>query len=188
MPLKLNVIIASTRPGRIGPSVADWFHGYAREHGAFEPELVDLAAFNLPLYDEPKHPRLQQYEHEHTKAWSRSVASADAFAFVTPEYNFFAPPALVNAIDFVLNEWSRKPAGIVSYGGVSGGLRSASSLKLLLTGVNVMPVKDAVSIPMVSSLIDENKVFRPNDLIRASAQSTLDELAVWAAALKATRG
>ena len=187
MTLRLNVIIASTRPGRIGPSVAQWFHEYAAEHGAFEPELVDLAAFNLPVYDEPKHPRLQQYEHEHTKAWSRSVASADAYAFVTPEYNFFAPPALVNALDFVYSEWGRKPAGLVSYGGVSGGLRAAQSLKMILTSLNVMPISQGVAVPMVSSMVGEDRIFEPNELIVASAKSLLDELAVWATALKPTR-
>ena len=79
------------------------------------------------------HPRLRQYEHDHTKAWSDSVDAADAFVFVTPEYNYFAPPALMNAIDYVLHEWACKPAGIVSYGGASGGMRSAQMLKLLLT-------------------------------------------------------
>ena len=78
MSLKLHVIICSTRPGRVGPAGARWFHGCARQHGGFDAELVDLADFKLPLYDEPVHPRMQQYEHEHTKRWSASVAAADA--------------------------------------------------------------------------------------------------------------
>ena len=82
--------------------MANWFDGFAREHGAFEPVLVDLADFTLPVYDEPNHPRLRQYAHEHTKRWSASVDAADAYVFVTPEYNYFAPPALVNAMDYVL--------------------------------------------------------------------------------------
>jgi len=188
MTLQLNVIIGSTRPGRVGPSIAKWFEGYAREHGAFEPVLVDLADFHLPVYDEPKHPRLQQYEHEHTKAWSASVAAADAYAFVTPEYNFFAPPALVNALDYVFVEWGHKPAGLVSYGGVSGGLRAAQSLKMLLTTLNIMPVPPSVPIPMFSSFLAEDKSFKPNELIIASARTMLDELAVWAKALKPVRG
>lgn len=188
MALKLNVIIGSTRPGRLGPAVAEWFQDYARTHGAFDAELVDLAAFNLPVYDEPRHPRLKQYEHAHTKAWSASVESADAYAFVTPEYNYFAPPALVNALDYVYGEWSRKPAGIVSYGGVSAGLRAAQALKQQLTTLNVMPVPQGVAIPMFTSLIGEDGRFQPNELILASAKSMLDELAVWAQALKPTRG
>ena len=51
MTLKLNIIVASTRPGRQGPAVGDWFEEYARGHGAFEPVLLDLATVGLPLYE-----------------------------------------------------------------------------------------------------------------------------------------
>ena len=148
---RLNIIIGSTRPGRLGPGIAGWFETCARGHGGFEPVLVDLADFNLPVYDEPNHPRLRQYVHDHTKAWSASVEAADAFVFVTPEYNYFAPPALVNALDYVLHEWGYKPAGIVSYGGASGGMRSAQMLKLLLTSVRVMPIPDSVNVAISGS-------------------------------------
>ena len=73
MALKLQTIITSTRPGRAGPAVANWFHEGAKAHGKFDAQLVDLADFNLPLYDEPQHPMRRQYEHEHTRKWSASV-------------------------------------------------------------------------------------------------------------------
>ena len=82
MASKLHNIVASTRRSRLGPSVARWFDGFARQHGGFEPVLVDLAEFDLPVFDEPKHPLARQYQHEHTKRWSESVAAADAYAFV----------------------------------------------------------------------------------------------------------
>lgn len=187
--LKLNVIICSTRPGRVGPAVARWFHGYAKAHGKFDAELVDLADFNLPVYDEPKHPRLKDYQHEHTRKWSASVASADAFAFVAPEYNFSPTPALVNALDFLFHEWACKPAGIVSYGGVSGGLRAAQAVKLHICALNMMPIMQGVPVPAVHSLIDKQSgAFKTNDLIDASAKTMLDELVRWAEALKPMRG
>ncbi|MCX5493227.1 NAD(P)H-dependent oxidoreductase [Kaistia dalseonensis] len=184
---KLHIIIASTRPGRVGPKVANWIFEYAKEHGKFEPVLVDLADFNLPVYDEPHHPRLQQYQHEHTKAWSASVNAADAFLFVTPEYNYFAPPALVNAFSYVFKEWKYKPAGLVSYGGVSGGLRAAQSEKLLMTTLGVVPLAEGVAIPMVGQLINAEGQLVPNDLIIASAKGMLDELIKWSEALKPLR-
>lgn len=88
MTLRLHTIIASTRPGRVGPSVATWFHERAQGYDGFEAKLVDLADFDLPVYDEPKHPRLREYAHEHTRRWSASVEAADAYVFVTPEYNY----------------------------------------------------------------------------------------------------
>ncbi|MBX3582414.1 MAG: NAD(P)H-dependent oxidoreductase [Rhizobiaceae bacterium] len=183
MALRLNIITVSTRPGRIGPHVANWFHEAAREHGKFEAVPVDLAEFDLPIFDEPKHPRLAQYEHAHTKNWSESVASGDAFVFVTPEYDYFTPPSLVNAIIYLSKEWAYKPAGIVSYGGVSGGLRGAQTTRLLLTTKKVMPIPEGVPVPLVSQHIAEDKIFRPTEPVAAGAVTMLDELHRWAKAL-----
>jgi len=88
---KLYVIIASTRPGRKGPAIANWIYDLAKKEGSFETELIDLKEVNLPFLDEPNHPRLQKYEHEHTKAWSKTITAANAFIFVTSEYNFSFP-------------------------------------------------------------------------------------------------
>lgn len=187
MALRLNIVIGSTRPGRVGPTVARWFDAVAREHGGFDPVLVDLAAFDLPVFDEANHPRMQKYEKPHTVEWSASVASADAFVFVTPEYNFFAPPSLVNAIDFLHAEWGYKPAGILGYGGASGGMRAAQMLKLLLTSVKVMPIPESVNVHYVRQAIDEAGDFVPNEAVLGTARTMLDELARWAAALKPLR-
>lgn len=185
--MKLNIVICSTRPGRIGPSIGRWFHGASQAHGAFEAELVDLAAFNLPVFDEPHHPRLRNYQHDHTKAWSASVEAADAFVFVTPEYNFSPPPAFVNALNYLFFEWNHKPASFVSYGGASGGLRAVQMEKLMLTSVKIMPIPEAVAIPMVGLQIDAEKVFTPTEGQAKAAPGMLDELARWAGALKPLR-
>jgi len=180
---KLDVVIASTRPGRIGPRVAEWFAGYARKHDQFDVRLVDLAEFDLPMYNESSHPVMQQYEHDHTKAWASSVKSADAFVFVTPEYNFNPPPALVNALNYVYREWNYKPAGFVSYGGVSGGLRAVQSAKQLVTTLKMMPMVESVAMPMVAQLFDDQGEFHSNELIDHSAGQMLDEMLKWANAL-----
>ncbi|MCL1477205.1 MAG: NAD(P)H-dependent oxidoreductase [Marinobacter sp.] len=57
MALTLNIVTCSTRPGRIGPSIAQWFLEYAREHSAFDCRLVDLVDFELPVYNEANHPQ-----------------------------------------------------------------------------------------------------------------------------------
>jgi NAD(P)H-dependent FMN reductase len=186
MPLKLNVITVSTRPGRVGPKVAAWFHEVARAHGGFEAEAVDLDSFRLPVFDEPKHPRFKDYQHDHTKAWSASVAGADAFVFVTPEYNYSPPPSFVNAVDYLFHEWSYKVAGIVSYGGILAGARSAQMEKLMLTSVKVMTVPEGVSIPLPTHMKDGE--FQPSEPIGKSATAMLDELVKWAGALKPLRG
>ncbi len=186
MTLRLNIVIASTRPGRVGPVFGKWFETFAQEHGKFEPALVDLADFDLPVYDEPRHPRLAQYEHEHTKAWAASVKSADAFVFVTPEYNYFVAPSLVNALDYVLSEWHYKPAGFLSYGGVSGGLRAVQSAKQLMTSLKIMPIPEGVPVFSYAQHLNEG-VFQPTEIIEKGATTMLDELSRWAAALKPMR-
>lgn len=184
---RLHIIIASTRPGRIGPAVAEWFARYAEKQGQFDARVVDLAGFNLPVYDEPRHPAMADYEHAHTKAWSKSVAAADAYVFVTPEYNFNPPPSLINALNYVYKEWNYKPAGFVSYGGVSGGLRAAQTAKLLVTTLRMVPVVEGVAVPMAWEQLDEEGCFTSNALIDNSAESLLAELARWTPALKSMR-
>ncbi|HEX7338902.1 MAG TPA: NAD(P)H-dependent oxidoreductase [Rhodanobacteraceae bacterium] len=184
---RLHIVIASTRPGRIGPSVAQWFHDFAQKHGAFDARVVDLADFHLPVYDEPRHPVMQDYEHDHTKRWSESVNAADAFVFVTPEYNFNPTPALINALNYVYKEWNYKPAGFVSYAGASGGLRAVQVAKLLVTTLRMVPVVEGVMVPMAWEHLDENGAFVGNELIEHAAKAMLDELAKWAPALKTLR-
>lgn len=186
--LKLAVITVSTRPTRKGPAISKWFHDYAQTHGKFAAQWVDLAEINLPVFDEPNHPRLRQYEHAHTKRWSAIVDGADAFVFVSPEYNYSTPPSLVNALDYLVHEWQYKPAGLVTYGGLSGGLRGAQMTKLMLTGFKIVPMAEAVTIPFYTKHLDEAENFVSDEHLDKSAHVLLDELHKWAEALKPMRG
>src|SRR5262245_31289565 len=183
----LQVVIVSTRQARKGDAVARWFETRARAHGAFDIELVDLAEFNLPLFDEPEHPRLRKYQHDHTKRWSERVSRADAFVFVTPEYNYSAPPSLVNALDYLLHEWAYKPVGFVSYGGVSGGTRSVQMSKLLVTALKMMPIPEAVSLPFFMRMFTADGTFAPDETQHKAAGAMLDELKRWTDALQTLR-
>jgi NAD(P)H-dependent FMN reductase len=159
------IIIASTRPGRVGLPVGLWFDARARAHGGFNVDLADLAAINLPFMDEPNHPRLKQYTKSHTKQWSARVADADAFVFVTPEYNYGLCAPLKNAIDFLHNEWHYKPFGFVSYGGVSAGTRAVQMTKQALSPLRMFPTSEAVSIPFVAQFIDDEDQLQANDVL-----------------------
>lgn len=183
---KLHVIVASTRPGRAGLPIAKWAFAQAQTHAGFQVELVDLAEQNLPIFDEPNHPRLQKYEHAHTKAWSAKVDAADAFVIVTPEYNFSSPPALVNALHYLSKEWAHKPVGFVSYGGISGGLRSVQMTKLILTSLNMMPIAQAVAVPMAAQYMKDGTFAPPEQQDKAMA-TMLDELVRWSTALATLR-
>jgi NAD(P)H-dependent FMN reductase len=172
----LQIVIASTRPGRVGLPVGRWFEGVAREHGAFDVEWVDLAEVDLPFLDEPNHPILQQYEHEHTRRWSETVSRADAFVFVLPEYNFGFNAVIKNAIDFLHVEWAYAPVGLVTYGGVSAGTRAAQMLKQVLTTLKMVPLTEAVSIPFVAQFLGDDGVLAPNETMSTAAAGLLREL------------
>jgi len=183
---KLHVVIASTRPGRAGLPIGQWFFEAATRYGKFDATLVDLAGVNLPLLDEPHHPRLRKYEHQHTKDWSATVDAADAFVFVTPEYNYGAPPALLNALDYLYHEWHYKPVGFVSYGGISGGTRSVQVTKLVATTLKLVPLPEAVNVPFFSTFMKEG-AFAATEQHEKSATTMLDELLEWAVALEPLR-
>ena len=183
----LQIVIVSTREGRKGDAVAKWFEARARAHGAFDVELVDLAEVNLPLFDEPEHPRLRKYQHDHTKRWSARVARADAFVFVTPEYNYSAPPSIVNALDYLVHEWSYKPLAFVSYGGVSGGTRSVQMIKLQATALRMMPIPEAVSLPFFAKMFAADGSFVPDNTHDKTADAVLTELKRWTDALRVLR-
>ena len=186
MALKLQTIVTSTRPGRAGPAIGEWFHEAAKAHGNFDAELVDLAAFNLPLYDEPQHPMRRQYEHDHTKRWAASVNAADAFVFVVPEYNYSPPPSFVNALDYVFWEWQYKPVAFVSYGGVSGGLRAAQVARSQTSTLKMMPIPEGVAIPNFFAQLKDGK-FTGTDLNAQGVAATLNELHKWSGALAELR-
>ncbi len=181
----LAVIIGSTRPTRAGEAVARWFDARARGHGGFAVELVDLAQVNLPLLDEPHQAVKRMYEHEHTRRWSETVSRADAFAFVTPEYNHGVNGATKNAIDYLYHEWRHKPFAIVSYGGASRGLRAAQALTLSLVSLNMAPA-GVLSISLATHPVTDG-LFAGDDALAASAASTLDEMKRLATALRPLR-
>jgi NAD(P)H-dependent FMN reductase len=183
----LQIIIASTRPGRIGLPVAQWFEQVASAHGGFEIEVVDLAEVTLPFFNEPNHPRLRQYTHQHTIDWSETIDRADAYVIVTPEYNYSFNAELKNALDYLAQEWARKPVGIVSYGGVAAGTRAVQQLKPVLLALQMTPTHGAVNIPFVAQFRTEAGTIEPNDMMSASADAMLVELEVLARTLEPLR-
>lgn len=183
---RVMVIVASTRPGRLGPAVADWFlAASAANKTAGSIDVADLAEIGLPLLDEPEHPSGGVYVHEHTRRWSARVAAADAFVVVTPEYNYGMPAALKNALDFLYAEWKWKPVGFVSYGNTSAGTRSVQMTKQVVTTLCMVPIGATVAL-RIADAIQDGKV-RVDVAPAASAQSLLTELLQVAAALRQLR-
>ncbi len=177
----LQVIVGSTRPGRVGDPIARWFAGYARDHEAFDVEIVDLAEVDLPMFAEPEHPRFGRYVLDSTKAFSATIARADAYAIVHPEYNHSYNAAVKNALDHLNQEWARKPVTLIGYGGVAAGARAAEALVPVLVGLR-MVVAGSVPIPFAGQRVSgegDARVFDAAPETEAGAKAALDGLAEW---------
>jgi NAD(P)H-dependent FMN reductase len=185
-PLRVAVILGSTRPNRLGEPVARWVLGRAAQREDLDAELIDLAAVDLPIFDEPTPPIMGQYAHPHTKAWAATIAGYEAFVFVSPEYNRSIPAALKNAIDFLYQEWTDKAAGFVSYGADAGGARAIEHLRAVLGELRVADVRTTVPLSLYHDF-ESFSHFAPSETAVQKADEMLAQLASWGRALRAVR-
>jgi NAD(P)H-dependent FMN reductase len=151
---RIGVVIGSTRPTRICAGIAEWIRDAAQEESPLHYELIDLAEIDLPFLDEPLKAALREYEHEHTRVWSRIVNSYSGFVFVFPQYNWGYPAPLKNALDFLYYEWHDKPATSVTYG-TRGGNKAAQQFHGVLEGLHTRPLTDRLEIVITNDAVDE---------------------------------
>lgn len=183
--LNVGIIIGSTRPNRVGESVAQWVHENAKKRTDATFELVDIRDFNLPLLDEPMPPSSGNYSREHTKRWSAKIASFDGYIFVTPEYNHGTSGALKNAIDFLWAEWGNKAAGFVSYGS-TGGVRAVEHLRLVMAEVEVATVRVQVALSLYTDF-ENYTLFKPTAHHEKKLNQVFDQVIAWSKALEQLR-
>lgn len=177
--MKLVIVIGSVRQGRFGPTVANWFANQARQHEEFEVDVIDLAEFDFPVTMAAS-PDVDEF--------ARRIDDADGIVIVTPEYNHSYPGPLKTAIDSAGKPWRAKPVALVSYGGLSGGLRAVEPLRVVFAEVHAMTIRDAVSFHGVWDKFDDIGEPRDPEAVNAAAEVVLDQLAWWAKALKTARG
>ncbi len=182
---KIAIIIGSTRPGRKAADVANWVYQIAAKRSDAEFELVDIADYNLPLYDEPIPPAMGTYKHEHTIAWSEKIQGFDGYVFVTPEYNHSTSGALKNAIDYLYREWNDKAAGFVSYGS-AGGTRAVEHLRQIAGELKLADVQAQVSLSLFNDF-ENFSVLKPDPKQEASVSNMLNQVVAWSGALKSLR-
>ncbi|WP_336088015.1 NADPH-dependent FMN reductase [Nocardia sp. SSK8] len=180
-PLRLAVVIGSTRQGRFGPTVADWFIRQAALRDTLDVEVIDAGQLELSstFGAGTEHPALV--------AATAALARADAFVVVTPEYNHSYPGTLKNLIDLHHTQWQAKPVGFVSYGGVSGGLRAVEHLRPVFAELHAVTVRDSVVFPNPWGRFDDTGALRDPDAAETAAATMLDQLTWWAEALRTAR-
>lgn len=174
-PLHIAVVVGSTREGRFGPNVADWFRTIAVGRDEVEVDLIDLIDADLPAHWTSEiGPATRTFVHR--------LEQADAYVVVTPEYNHGYPASLKQAIDVSGRVWTRKPVGFVSYGGLSGGLRAVEQLRLVFAEVHAATIRETVSFHQFP--FDEGGL--PLDVAASelAARTMLDDLVWWGRALR----
>jgi NAD(P)H-dependent FMN reductase len=179
-PLSVLVVVGSTREGRFGPVPARWIAGRAAARPDLAVTVVDLLDADLPAV-------MPAGPHPAVDAWAAAVGAADAVIVVTPEYNHSLPASLKQAIDLVGPEWRAKPIGLVSYGGMSGGLRASEHLRQIFAELHATTVRDTISFHGAARCFDEEG--RPRDVAGTDAAATvlLDQLTWWGLALRDAR-
>ncbi|MTE11610.1 NADPH-dependent FMN reductase [Nocardia aurantiaca] len=176
-PLRLEVIIASVRPKRFAPVVADWFLRRARSDAEFEVGVIDLMDTPLPM---------DLTETDEVRAFQQRIGAADALVAITSEYNHGYPASLKTAFDSAKREWRGKPIGFVSYGGLSGGLRAVEQLRQVVAEIHMVSIRETVSFHEAKRRFDADGETRDGAAIDA-ADRMLRQLAWWARALRTAR-
>ncbi len=157
--MKVQVINASIRQGRVTERVATWVAAEAKNIEGLEIETVDLADYELPLFNEAISP---QYNPDRktegvVKKWLDKLSEADAYIIVSPEYNRAIPGAMKNATDYIAFEFAKKPIALVTHGSV-GGAYALANYRVALAQMLAVTVPEMVMIPNASGVIDENGV------------------------------
>ena len=183
--MKIQIILGSTRPGRVGESVAKWVLEMASKRNDAIFELVDVEDFNLPLLDEPTPPMLHQYTKDHTKTWSEKINEGDGYIFVTGEYNRGIPGAFKNAVDYLNWEWKDKALGFVSYGS-AGGSRAVEHWRGVASELHMADVREVLHLYLASDF-ENYSAFKPNEAHEIQLDKVIDEVKAWSGALKPLR-
>jgi len=191
--LKLQIIVGSTREGRHSDTVLRWLLPVVRAHSAFEVEVLDLRDWPLPFFQETivglGNLADPTYSDPIVKRWNDKIKEADAYLFVTPEYNHGVPALLKNAIDSVFMSFGfrHKPVAFVSYSnGLAGGVRSVEHLTQIMVEADAVPVPTPTLVPQVMTAFGADG--KPvNPALEATAIVMLEDLAWLGNALKAAR-
>ena len=182
--MQIAVIVGSVRPGRVGPKIAEWFLSQASAGGGADFDLVDLGDHALPRDDGDANGGANALPAP--DALAARLARADGFVVVTPEYNHSYPAALKETIDRYTAEWRAKPVAFVSYGGVSGGLRSVEHLRNVFAELHAVTVRTSVTVPEVWRYAGGSGAFAAPPPT-SSIPKMLAELHWWAKSLRAAR-
>lgn len=186
---KVLVIVGTSRQGRSGRKIADWYLKQAKSvaPAGMELEIFDIADYDLPVFNEAVSPMYHQYNDLQNKM-AQKINEADGFVFVTAEYNHSIPGSLKNFLDFLNAEWHHKAAAFVGYGS-TGAVRSIEHLIQILSELRVASIAtsgDHIHINAPWEALEEDGTPKEG-YVHGDIAKQLTELGWWVDALKAAR-
>lgn len=190
---KIALIIGSTRDSRFADIPAQWMLKQAQARTDMDVELVDLKAFDLPLFNEVASNAWVPSQSAAAVAWQKKIAEFDGYIFVVAEYNRSITGALKNALDQAYVEWAKKPMTAMAYGAV-GGTRALEHLRNIAVELQMVPTRNAVHLGMSDffrvhpGMGGSGNMADVEAHLLPAATASLDDLVWWAKATKAARG
>jgi len=189
MPDKILVFYGSYRSDRMGIRLADYLVAKLRGRGA-DAELVDAQAIGLPMLDRMYKEYAKGTAPAALESLAQRIVGADAFVFVTGEYNWGPQPGLKNLTDHFLEEWFWRPAAIASYSaGRFSGVRSGSIWHAILSEMGMVVVSSALAVGPISQTLDASghPTGPAGDALDKSFGRFADDLAWWTEAARQQR-
>lgn len=183
------IFYGSYRSDRQGIRLADYLVRSFRERGA-EPELIDAKAVGLPMLDRmyKEYPAGEAPEAMETLA--AKIRAADAFVFVTGEYNWGQQPGLKNLTDHFLEEWYWRPAAIASYSaGRLAGAHASVGWHGTLSEMGMVVVSSTLTVGGIGQTLDAGgqPIGDGGAALSRSFPRFADDLAWWAQAAQEQR-
>jgi NAD(P)H-dependent FMN reductase len=189
MPDRILVLYGSYRSDRMGIRLADFIVAGLRARGE-DAELIDAKAVGLPMLDRmyKEYPRGSAPPVLETLA--AKIRAADAFVFVTGEYNWGMQPGLKNLTDHFLEEWFWRPAAIASYSaGRLGGARSGFVWHGTLSEMGMVVVSSTLTVGPIAQTLDADgkPVGEGGQALQRAFPRFADDLAWWTEAARMQR-
>jgi NAD(P)H-dependent FMN reductase len=186
---RILVLYGSYRSDRMGIRLADYVVTGLRQRG-HDVEMIDAKAVGLPMLDRMYKEHAPGTAPESMEALASKIRAADAFIFVTGEYNWGMQPGLKNLTDHFLEEWFWRPAAIVSYSaGRIAGARSNFIWHGTLSEMGMAVISSTLTVgPIAQALTAEGKPLgEAGQLLDRSFGRFADDLNWWTEAVKTQR-
>jgi len=189
MPDRILVFYGSYRSDRMGIRLANFIVARLASRGA-DVELIDAKAVGLPMLDRMYKEHAPGAAPPVMETLAGKIKAADAFVFVTGEYNWGMQPGLKNLTDHFLEEWFWRPAAIASYSaGRLSGVRSGPAWHATLAEMGMVVISSTLAVGPIASTLDADgaPTGPAGDALQQAFPRFADDLAWWTEAAKAQR-